>query len=164
MQPVIDGDRNRAKHWWTRNWKWCLPASALSVAGLALVVAFVGLIAATVVGSLTLVRTSSAARTAVARAATDPEVVSALGAPIEEGWLVDGTLDPGRYAKLTVPISGPNGRAHINLEASCKNCRRGLWPFNRESDASDAWKFSTLAVEIGAEGQRIDILAKGTQP
>jgi hypothetical protein len=163
MQPVIDSDPKQTDGWWRRNWKWLLPVSALGAAGLAMILAFFGVIAVIVVGSLNLVRTCGPARTAVARAASTPAVVAALGSPVQEGWLVNGTLDPGRYAKLTVPISGPSGNGRIELEASCKDCPRRFWPFGRESEASAGWSFSTLVVELSATGQRIDLLADGTE-
>ena len=86
MQPAIGSDPKQTKAWWRRNWRWFLPVSALGVAGLAIVLAFFGLIAFVVVSALATMRSSGACTGAIAKAATDPAVVEALGAPIRTGW------------------------------------------------------------------------------
>jgi hypothetical protein len=144
--------------WWRRNWRWFLPVGALGAAGLVVVLAFFGVIALIVVVALATTRSSGACAAAIARAAADPAVVEALGSPLEEGWLVSGTLDPGRCAELTIPVSGPKGAATIEVKASCARCRRAIWPIDRERDAANEWVLSALAVGVRSTGRRITIL------
>lgn len=83
---------------------------------------------------------------ALERARAHPEVVAALGTPIEEGWIPGGSINingPSGEASMSIPISGPNGAATIYLEA-------------RKS--AGEWHFSTLVAEIESGGRRIDLL------
>ena len=72
---------------------------------------------------------STPAKMAVARAQANPAVVATTGTPLREGWLVTGNInvngDSG-HAELDVPVSGPKGRAHIELIA---DKRLGNWTF-----------------------------------
>ena len=158
MQPIIDSDPKQTEGSWQRNWRWFLPLGALGAAGLAIMLAFFGVIVFIVVGALATTRFSGACTAALTRAAADPAVVEALGSPIEEGWLVIGTLDPGRCAELTIPVSGPKGDATIEVKASCARCRRASWPFGRERDAANEWVLSALVVSVKATGRRITVL------
>jgi len=158
MQPIIDSDPKQTEGSWRRNWRWFLPLGALGAAGLAIVLAFFGLIAFIVVSALATMRSSGACTVAVTKAGTDPAVVEALGTPIRTGWFVNGTLDPGRCAELTIPVSGPKGDATIEVKASCARCRRAIWPFVRERDAANEWVLSALVVRLRATGRRITIL------
>lgn len=93
-----------------------------------------------------VMRSSGACQAAVARAGSTPAIVQALGAPLKVGWFVTGTLDPGRHAEMTIPISGPRGKARIYVVAS---------------NATGEWTFSTLTVKIMATGERISLVEKG---
>ena len=130
-----------ADTWWIRNWIRVLVAACCGVG-----VLFVGGIASIVVGSLSVVRSSGACQEAVVRAEAAPAVVQALGEPLKVGWLVNGTLDPGHSAEITVPVTGPRGKARIEIVAS---------------KASGAWVFSTLTVTINATGARISLVESG---
>jgi hypothetical protein len=163
MQPVVGSGPKQTKAWWRRNWKWLLPASALGAAGLAVVLAFFGVIALIVVSALGTVRFSGACTAAITRAAADPVVVEALGSPIQKGWLVGGTLDPGRCADLTIPVSGPKGSATIHVKATCARCRGAIWPFDQEPpDAAKEWNLSALMVEVAATRGRITVIEDPT--
>jgi hypothetical protein len=72
-----------------------------------------------------------------------------LGAPLEVGWFVTGTLNPGRSAEITIPVTGPRGKARINVAASKTN---------------GTWVFSTLTVKLTATGARISLVEKGPPP
>lgn len=118
----------------------------LLVGAFAAVVLFFGSIAAVIVGAFAMMRSSGACQVAVARAGTSPAVVQALGAPLKVGWFVTGTLDPGRRAEITIPVSGPRGKARIYVVAS---------------KATGEWVFSTLTVKLRANGERIFLVEKG---
>jgi len=98
-----------------------------------------------VVGAFVMMRSSGACQEAVARAELSPAIVHALGLPIETGWLVMGTLDPGRQADINIPISGPSGSAQINAVASKVNGK---------------WVFSTLSVRFKATGEQVSLVEK----
>jgi hypothetical protein len=127
--------------WWSRNWKWVVPMGCLSMVGL--IVLFVAGIVLIVFGAM---KSSDAYKTAVARAKANPEVVAALGTPIEEGMFVSGKTNvegSSGEADLTIPISGPKGKAKIYAIAT-KHAGR--------------WSYSTLTVEIAGREERIDLI------
>jgi hypothetical protein len=130
-----------AGSWWHRNWKWVVPLSCCSAVGL-----FVGGIALIIAAAFGTMRSSGACQEAVARAAATPAVVQALGSPIEIGWFVTGTLDPGRRAEITIPVSGSRGQARIDVVAS---------------KADGKWAFSTLTVKLRATGEQISLVEQG---
>jgi hypothetical protein len=118
-----------------------VPLSCCSAAAL-----FFGGIACIVIGAFAVIRSSGACQEAVARAAATPAVVQALGAPLKVGWFVTGTLDPGRHAEITIPVSGPRDKARIDVVAS---------------KTAGEWVFSTLTVKIRATGEQIFLMEKG---
>jgi hypothetical protein len=118
-----------------------VPLSCCSAVGL-----FFGGIALIIVAAFGTIRSSGACQEAVARAAAAPAIAQALGSPIEIGWFVNGTLDPGRSAELTIPIAGPHGKARIEVVAS---------------KATGAWVFSTLTVKLRTTGKEISLVEKG---
>ena len=126
--------------WWSRNWQWFVPVGCLSI--LLVVVLFVAGIVLIVFGAM---KSSDAYKTAVARAKANPEVVAAIGTPIEEGMFVSGKTNvdgSSGEADLTIPISGPKGKAKIYAVATKRAGR---------------WDYSTLEVEIDGRGERIDL-------
>lgn len=130
--------------WWHRNWKWVVPLSCCSAVGL-----FLGGIALIVAAAFGAMRSSGACEEAVARAESSPAVVQVLGAPLEVGWFVTGTLDPGRSAEITIPVTGPRGKARIDVVAS---------------KVTGTWAFSTLTVRLKATGERISLVKQGPPP
>lgn len=120
----------------------CTPLACLvSVAIFALVVACGGAIFFGVTG---IIRNSDVVQEALARAERDPQVVAALGTPLEVGWLTLGSIETsngGGSADLNVPISGPRGSGAMLVEAVR---REGVWQYRR------------LIVTVG--DRRIDVL------
>ncbi|MGH9492321.1 MAG: cytochrome c oxidase assembly factor Coa1 family protein [Terriglobales bacterium] len=126
--------------WWSRNWKWFVPVGCLTL--LLLFCLFIALIFTVVMGSM---KSSDAYKQAVAKARSNPEVVAKLGAPIEEGWFVSGSInvqnDSGN-ADLQIPISGPKGKAVIHAVAG---------------KTAGKWEYARLTIAI--EGQpELDLL------
>ena len=108
-----------------------------------LIAALIGAIGFFVLGSL---RSSDAVKGAVERANRDPQVVAALGQPIEVGYFVSGTISvsgPGGSAELEVPVSGPKGKGTIYLSAVKR---------------AGKWEYSILQVAIAGREDRIDLL------
>ena len=131
-------------NWWSRNWKWFVPAGCLTL--ILLFCLFIGLIISVAMGAM---KSSDAYKQAVARARANPTVVEKLGTPIAEGYFVSGNVnvqnDTGN-ADLQIPISGPKGKAVIHAVAV---------------KSAGQWEYSRLTVAI--EGQpELDLL--GPEP
>ena len=131
----------RKENWWSRNWKWFVPVGCLGT--IILVVGFVAVIMSIVFGFM---KSSDVYKEAVANAKANTSVVEVLGLPIEEGLFVSGNINvsgtSGR-ANLSIPISGPNGKATLFVVAT------------REAGN---WNFSTLVVEFKESGTQISLL------
>lgn len=131
-------------NWWSRNWKWFVPAGCLTL--ILLFGLFITLIISVAMGAM---KSSDAYKQAVARARANPTVVEKLGTPIAEGYFVSGNVnvqnDSGN-AELQIPISGPKGKAVIHAVAV---------------KSAGQWEYSRLTVAI--EGQpELDLL--GPEP
>jgi hypothetical protein len=110
---------------------------------LLLVAGFVFVIVGIVFGAM---KSSDAYKAALAKTRADPRVVSALGAPITDGFFVWGQTNvsgSSGHSDVTVPISGPNGKGTIYFVAS---------------KFAGEWTFSKLMVEVAKTGQRIDLI------
>ncbi len=131
----------REENWWSRNWKWFVPVGCLGT--IILVAGFVVVIMFIVFGFM---KSSDVYKEAVANTKANSSVVEVLGSPIEEGLFVSGNINvsgtSGR-ADLSIPISGPNGKATVFVVA------------NREAGN---WNFSTLVVEFKESGTQISLL------
>ncbi|MCD4717568.1 MAG: cytochrome c oxidase assembly factor 1 family protein [Desulfobacterales bacterium] len=131
----------RKENWWSRNWKWFVPVGCLGT--IILVAGFVAVIMFIVFGFM---KSSDVYKEAVANAKANTSVVEVLGLPIEEGLFVSGNINvsgtSGR-ADLSIPISGPNGKATVFVVAT------------REAGN---WNFSTLVVEFKKSGTQISLL------
>ena len=110
---------------------------------MALVAGFVFAIMSAILGVL---KSSDAYQHALSRARENPAVVSALGAPIKEGYFTSGNISvsgASGEAKLAIPISGPKGEGTIYVEA-------------RKS--AGEWTYSVLVVRIEQTKQQINLL------
>ena len=108
-----------------------------------LIALFVAAIVLIVFGAM---KSSDAYKTAVARAKANPEVIAALGTPIEEGMWVSGKTNvdgSSGEADITIPISGPKGKAKVYAVATKRAGR---------------WTYSTLEAAIDGREERIDLL------
>ena len=102
--------------WFGRNWLWFVPLGCFGIllcGGLLVVV--IGF------GVFKLLKSSTPYQLAVARAKADPQVIAALGTPIEEGLIPTGNINVNNNngnANLQIPISGPKGGASIHVVAT----------------------------------------------
>ena len=126
--------------WWSRNWKWFVPAGCLTL--ILLFCLLIALFFTVVMGSM---KSSDAYKQAVAKAKANPVVVEKLGSPIAEGYFVSGNINVqmgSGDADLQIPISGPKGKAVIYAVAR---------------KTGGKWEYSRLTVAI--EGQpELDLL------
>ena len=133
-------------NWWSRNWKWFVPAGCFTV--ILLFAEFVGGIVMLVFGSM---KQADVYKEALARAKAHPSVIEILGSPIKEGFLVSGNTNvngAAGEANLSISISGPKGKGTIYAAAN-KSLGR--------------WNYSGLIVEIAKTHQRIDLLQSPVQ-
>jgi hypothetical protein len=128
------------KGWFSRNWKWLVPAFLICLLGLPF--AFIGSIFAAM-------KNSDVAKASLLRSQENPLVVQMLGTPIVEGWLVSGSINTsassGLDADLVVPISGPKGHGKIYVTAH---------------KDSGAWAYQTMQFGIEGSDQRINLLSE----
>jgi amino acid transporter len=129
------------KSWAERNPLWKIPLGCLT---LLLLLAIFGTVAVTiVVGSF---RSSDVYRQALAKATESPQVRERLGEPIKPAWFISGQLNVSGStgnANLSIPISGPRGRALIRAVAQ----KNGVW------------RFSSLEVDLEGQPGKIDLLS-----
>jgi len=129
------------KGWFSRNWKWLVPT--FLIVFLVLPLALVG----TVFGAM---KNSDVAKECLLRAQKNAVVVQGLGTPIEEGWMVSGSINitpTSGDADLAVPISGPKGKGTVYVTAQKK---------------AGMWSYSVMEAAIDGSGQRINLLSNVT--
>jgi hypothetical protein len=137
------GRHGEAKQsWWSRHWFWVLPGGCLGCCTLMVgsCVLFLG-------GMVASFRTSEGFQAILAQIESHPEVVAALGEPIEPGWMFNGNINVENSVKtvdVAVPISGPLGGGMLYVAGVEK---AGIWQFER------------LEVELD-NGDWIDLLEK----
>ena len=128
------------RSWLGRNWKWLLATFLLG--GLALVFGLFALIMGTI-------RSSDVAKASVAMAQSNRQVAQQLGSPIEEGWLLSGSVNVSNAsgdADLSVPISGPKGKGTVYITAH---------------KSAGRWHYSMMQVAIDGSDEKIDLLGGG---
>ncbi|OUL31516.1 hypothetical protein BV378_02230 [Nostoc sp. RF31YmG] len=109
---------------WSRHWKWIVPLIVLSV--LMIFASFAVAIFLTVAHML---KSAEPYRHAVALARQEPQVIAALGEPMQEGWLPMGhynTAGPSGEAAFDITLRGPRGEGHLYVEA---RRRAGRWEY-----------------------------------
>ncbi len=129
------------KGWLEKNWKWVLPVGCV---GTLLVVA--ALIVSLAVALFSMFRSSDVYAGALEQAIRHPEVIAALGEPVEPGWMVSGSMSvtaASGEADLAIPLGGPNGKGVLYVVG--------------EKSAGE-WTFERLEVRIDGQPDRIDLL------
>jgi len=129
------------KSWFSRNWKWLVPTVLILFFVLPLML----------IGSIfAAMKNSDAAKECLLRAQNNALVVERLGTPIEEGWLVSGSINSSTTtgdADLAIPISGPKGKGKVYVTAH---------------KAAGAWDYQAMEVAIEGSDQRINLLSNVT--
>lgn len=124
--------------WWQRHWRWAIPLLCVFCLGI-----FAGVLALFMSVLFGAMRSSDVYTTAMQRARDNPQVIAALGAPIEPAWYLTGSLetsDASGNADLLIPISGPKGEGQLSIAAE---------------KSAGQWTYSTLIVAV--DGQRVPI-------
>jgi hypothetical protein len=126
------------KGWFSRNWKWLVPA---------LLIVFIVLPLALIGSVFAAMKNSDVVKESLLRAQANPLVVQKLGTPIQEGWLVSGSINVSGSsgdADLAVPISGPKGKGNIYVTAH---------------KGAGAWDYQVMEAAIEGSNQRINLLS-----
>lgn len=137
----------RRPGWWQRHWRWAVPLLCLLCASL-----LVGAILLFMSALFGMMRSSDVYTIAMQRARDNPQVIEALGAPIEPGWYLTGEMNTSGAsgnANLQIPISGPNGEGDLYVEAK---------------KSAGRWDYRTLIVDIDGRTAQIDLLADDNVP
>ena len=129
------------KGWFSRNWKWVVPT----------LVMFFFILPLALLGSVfAAMKNSDVAKESLLRARANPLLVQKLGTPIEEGWLVSGSINVSTTsgdADLAVPISGSKGKGKIYVTAH---------------KSAGAWSYTVMEAAIEGSDQRINLLSDVT--
>jgi hypothetical protein len=142
--PIVATPR---PNWWKRNWKWFVPVTLLTLA--LLVVAMVGSIVLIVFSAI---KSTDIYKDALMRAKAHPAVIQAIGLPIREGFFISGNTSVNGASgetNLSIPISGPNGKARIYVAAT---------------KSLGQWNYSGLVAEIEKTHKRINLLQNTAVP
>src|SRR5438874_2133677 len=146
MEPVPPPAPMPSPNWFGRNWKWVVPVGCLLpmlfAGGCALMVFFF---------ATGIMKQSDAYKVALARAQTNRVVIEAIGSPISQTGIVSGNSNvngPTGEANLSIPLSGPKGKATLYVEAK---------------KSADLWMFQTMGVKIERTGERIHLNAPAHQ-
>jgi hypothetical protein len=103
------------KTWFERNWKWLVSFGCLTT-----IIVSVGVIAAIWYGVTEAMKTFPPYQQALEIAKSNHSVTDLLGQPIKEGLFFSGAInqvnDTGD-ANISIPLSGPNGKATLQLKA-----------------------------------------------
>ncbi|HYU25859.1 MAG TPA: cytochrome c oxidase assembly factor 1 family protein [Thermoanaerobaculia bacterium] len=93
------------------------------------VVLFAAFCAALVIFVFGAIKHSDVYKGALARVQNDPRVITALGSPIEPGFLVSGNVHVdtnGGNAEINFPVSGPKAKAKVHASATLED---GKWKY-----------------------------------
>ncbi len=130
------------KSWLDRHAGWKIPIGCL------LVIVFLG---AFVVAVFTVVeasfRKSAVYKEALARAERNPLVANRIGLPLRPARVLQGEINvsgSSGTAHMAIPISGPRGKATINLDAR---------------KAAGTWEFLTLEAKFDDQPYCVNLLA-----
>ena len=104
--------------------------------------------AAGIIGAVfSSIKSSDVYQSAMAEAMADPEVLNALGEPVEAGLIPSGSISVENStgeASLSIPISGPKGKGTLYVEAT---------------KSAGTWDYTVLEVTVDGQPGRIDLLA-----
>ena len=130
------------KRWLDRHPMWKIPLGCLTLFFLGAV--FVTVLFTVITASF---RSSDVFKQAMARAAASPEVRAQIGEPIRAARLMSGHLNVNGStgdADLSIPISGPRGKAVIHAVAV---------------KSGGVWRFSVLQVNVEGQPEGVDLLS-----
>lgn len=132
------------RNWFQRNWKWFVPCGCLTLLAL-----FAGFLLVVVAGAFGVIKSSEVVKDGLRRAQESPDVLLALGEPVEDRWWIMGSINtsgPTGQADVSVPLKGPKGKGTLYIVAYKQ---------------AGEWTYERLEVEVDGLAERIDLLAEG---
>lgn len=139
MQSHSPPDAPPKKGCIARNWKWMLGCGCLT--GVLVCGGGVGVI---FFGATWLIKSSDVYTESVNSAKADPQVIAALGEPVEEGFMPSGkfnTVNDSGEAIFQVSLSGPKGKGSLNVVAT--------------KSPGEPWQYNTFT--FGTENGTVNI-------
>ena len=124
IPPPLPSDPVPRAGWWRRHWKWAVPVIVAVLLGV-----FLGAVVLLIGGIGKVIRSSDVYTVALQQARAHPDVIAALGTPIEDGFLPSGSVSTSGssgQADLTATLTGPNGSARLYIVAERA---RGRWDY-----------------------------------
>lgn len=112
----------------------------------------VGVAAVFTIGLGGVIGNSEVSKLAFARAEADPTVRQRIGEPVKRGFFTSGSIetsDASGRADLSIPISGPRGKATLYVVAH---------------KSAGLWTFITLQVALKEGTERLDLLNTTAKP
>lgn len=131
------------KNWWGKNWKWLLPLSGFSIAGIFMVIFLI-----TGMADLALAYADpSLCQNAIAEANKNELVILRLGKlePISELAMVEGNAaysDNNQTIAVTVRVSGEKGKGKMDISAD---------------KANGKWHYKSIKIRIKETGEEIQV-------
>jgi len=116
----------RPKGWFARNWKWFIPLTAVACLGL-----FCTFIAGILFFVTSMMKNSEPFNDSLQTASQSPEIIEALGEPIEPGLLVLGSISLSNNdgeVEINYSISGPRDEARVFVKGSKSD---GVWTYEK---------------------------------
>lgn len=104
------------------------------------------------VGIIGVIGNSEVSKLAFAKAEANPIVRQRLGEPVKRGFFTSGSIetsDSSGRADLSIPISGPRGKATVYAVAT---------------KSAGLWRFDTLQVAFNKGTERVDLLKQAAEP
>jgi hypothetical protein len=134
--------------WLDQHPHWKILVGGLIVLGLLLL-----LVGAAVFGTMASVRSSSPYQEAISRLYASPQVIEALGEPLQTGFIFFGSYQGHGYSgeeDFKLRVSGPKGRGALYVCASRNNNR---------------WRTDIMRFSVDGSSEAVDLLRPaGVQP
>ncbi|MAW95775.1 MULTISPECIES: cytochrome c oxidase assembly factor Coa1 family protein [unclassified Leeuwenhoekiella] len=111
------------RSWWSRNWKWVVPLGGCFT----IIIGGILLLGTAIFGFFSSVKSSTGADEILLMAQTNPQVIEALGEPIEEDGIGSYSVkinNGHKTSEVTLPISGPKSSATLNVKSSGEDDNR----------------------------------------
>ena len=105
------------RSWWSRNWKWVVPVGGCFT----IIIGGILLLGTAIFGFFSSVKSSTGANEILLMAQTNPQVIEALGEPIEEDGIGSYSVKINNGFKtneVTLPIKGPKSEATLKVKSS----------------------------------------------
>jgi len=143
---TVPGQYVYQPNWFERHWKLLVGILAT------LVLLFVLVLCTFVLGIFAIFGRSESVAIAVAQAQKSPVLIEKVGQPIERDFWITGNINTQNgsgEAKLSIPVSGPKGKATLHV---------------REEKQNGVWTIQQLTATIDSDNNEINLLPSKDTP